>query len=66
MNSRKDSKEIAQQRLMFEKYLAKFDYGINPKVVFARDEEDCRKYRFPASQKLWEAWLACAKANQNI
>lgn len=66
MNSRKDPKEIAKQRLMFEKHLASIEYGINPKVVFARDEEDCRKYRFPASQKLWEAWLACAKANQNI
>lgn len=66
MDSKEDPKEIRQQRLMFEKYLMKFDYGINPKVVFARDEEDCHKYKFPESQKLWEAWLACAKANQNI
>lgn len=66
MNSRKDSKEIAQQRLMFEKHLASIEYSVPLRSRAMRAYLDNLRYEYPESQRLWEAWLACAKANQNI
>ena len=66
MNSRKDPKEIAKQRLMFEKHLASIEYGVPFRSRAMRDYLDNLRYVYPEIQRLWEAWLACAKANQNI
>ncbi|MCX8748250.1 hypothetical protein J3U75_02480 [Snodgrassella sp. B3088] len=66
MNSRKDPKGIAQQRLMFEKHLASIEYGVPLRSRDMRDYLDDLRYVYPEIQRLWEAWLTCAKANQNL
>lgn len=66
MDSKEEPKEIAQQRLMFEKHLALIEYGVPLRSRAMRDYLDNLRYVYPEIQRLWEAWLACAKANQNI
>ncbi len=66
MDSKEEPKEIVQQRLMFEKHLASIKYSVPLRSRAMRDYQDNLRYEYPETQRLWEVWLACVKANQNI